>query len=169
MCHMKFDSPDKHNVIKTLFKKCTETINELSELDSIEAATLRVVEICKLKVNESPTDAAEIIKTHDFEMKHLPAHLICEHEVWEVLIPKLNFRELLIVFGTLHSLNMLKHSDSLSKKISTRIGDRNLIKSSNMHPLEILPVLKGYEKNERYNESVKVCLLFNTINIITQT
>lgn len=165
MCHMKFgstDQNDKAKVVATLFKRGSATITELREINASATdetwpeAIKRIVEICSLKVNESATDAAEMIKLHNFEMGHLPVHLISQPQVWDILIPKLNYRDLLKVFQTLHSLNMLKPTDSIAKKVSMSIGNANLIKASNMHPLEILPVLKSYEKNERYNESIKV-------------
>lgn len=165
MCHMKFGSTeqsDKAKIIATLFKRGTETITELKELDAVSndsscpEAIKRTMEICSLKVNESAADAAEMIKLHNFEVGHLPSHLISQPKVWEILIPKLNYRELLKVFQTLHTLNMLKPNDAVAKKVSMSCGNANLIKSSSMHPLEILAVLKSYEKNERYNEFVKV-------------
>lgn len=163
MCHMKFgatDQSDKAKIVSTLFKRGTATVNEIKDLESADTtwplAIKRIAEICSLKVNESATDAAEMIKLHHFEVGHLPSHLISQPKVWDILIPKLNYRELLKVFQTLHSLNMLKTNDSLSKKVSMSIGNANLVKAAGMHPLEILPVLKSYEKNERYNEFLKV-------------
>ncbi len=162
---MKFgsaDSNDKARIIATLFKPGTATITDLTALqatmpdDTWPKALQRIFHICSLKVNESATDAAEMIKLHEFDIGHLPAHLIGQPQVWDILIPKMNYRELLKVFPTLHMLNMLKATDPLLKKVSVALGNNNLIRASEVHPLEIYAVLKLYEKNERYNESVKV-------------
>lgn len=166
MCHIKFGSTetsDKAKLVATLFKRGSETITELKELqltvsdESWPKAIRRIYQICSLKVNESAADAAEMIKLHNFEVGHLPVHLISQHQIWDILIPKMNYRELLTVFQTLHTLNMLNPTDPLSKKMAMYLGSDELIKASNMHPLEIYPILKSYQKNERYNESIKVC------------
>lgn len=169
MCHMKFGTNDATNdkaaIIATLFKRGSATIAELKALQSTapdetwSKAIQRILQIFSLKVNESAADASEMIKLHNFELGHLPVHLYSKHQVWNILMPKMNYRELLKVFQTLHSFNMLKANDPLLKNMATSLGDNNLIKASNVHPMEIYSVLKSYEKNERYNESVKVCVI----------
>lgn len=170
MCHIKFgsaDMNDKAKLVATLFKRGSETITELKELQSTVSdetwskAIRRMYQICSLKVNESAADAAEMIQLHDFEVGHLPAHLISHHQIWDILIPKMNYRELLNVFQTLHTLNMLNPTDPLATKMGSSLGNGELIKASGMHPLEIYRVLKSYQKNERYNETIKVCSISN--------
>lgn len=118
-----------------------------------------------MKVNESAADAAEMVKLHNFEVGHLPVHLIAQPAVWDILIPKMNYRELLKVFQTLHSMNMLTSTDDLSKKMCQSLGNNELIKASNMHPLEIYAVAQLYNKNNRYSEHVKVRIIIYLRNI----
>lgn len=165
MCHVKFGSieeNDKAQLIATLFKSGTQTITDLKALrttkpdDMWPPAIRRIFHICSLKVNESAGDAAEMIQLHNFDLQQLPVHLVTQHEVWDVLIPKMKYGDLLKVFQMLHAMNMLKANDPLAKKMSLSLGNNNLIKSSKTHPWEIFAVLKLYEKNQRYNESINV-------------
>lgn len=165
---MKFDpttQSDKCKVIASLFKRGSETIVEFNEQiqdPSMSEGVNRILRICNLKVNESPADAADMITLHNFEIEHLPAHLISQAQVWEILIPKLTYPQLLKILPSLHSLNMLRPTETVSKKLSMSIGNANLIAASGVHPLEVFAVSKLYEKNARYNEYVKVCLsLYN--------
>lgn len=167
MCHLKFgDAPDneKAKIIGTLFKRSTATITDLKgEQTNVSdenwpASVKRIYRICSLKVNESASDAAEMIRLYNFDIEQLPSHLISQSEVWDILIPKMSYREVLKVFQTLHTLKMLKPDDALLKKMCTSLGNSTLIQASNMHPLEIYAICKSYEKNERYNETVKVCM-----------
>lgn len=170
MCHMNFGTLEKAKIISTLFKRGSATLTEMKELqlpvpdETWTKATERIFQIFSLKVNESADDAAAMIELHNFDIGHLPAHLYAQHEVWNILIPRMNYRELLNVFKTLHSLNMLKATDPSLKKMSIALGNNNLIKASDVHPMEIYSVLKSYEKNERYNESIKVCTVHSSIS-----
>ncbi|XP_037037205.1 60 kDa SS-A/Ro ribonucleoprotein [Bradysia coprophila] len=164
MCHLKFDETtenDKAKVIATLFKRSTATITDLKAQQATvpdenwPEAIKRIYQICSLKVNESASDAAEMIRLYNFDIEQLPIHLISQIEIWDILIPTMSYRDVLKVLQTLHSLNMLKPDDALLKKMSGPLGNSNLIKASNMHPLEIYSICKSYEKNERYNETVK--------------
>lgn len=175
---MKFGSTqesDKARLIATLFKSGSETITELNEIQPTVAdeawpkAIRRIYEICSLKVNESAADAAEMIKLHNFEVGHLPAHLISQHQIWDILIPKMNYRQLLKVFPSLHTLNMLNPTDPLSKKMCQALGNNDLIKASSIHPMEIYAVWKSYQINERYNETVKVMFVppFRLLSVLS--
>lgn len=162
MCHMKFgitQENDKATLLAALHKYGSGTIKDLRNLFSSASdetwptPVQRILQICSLKLTKSATGAVDLIQTiPNFEIGHLPVHLISKPQIWEILIPKLNYRELLKVFPTL-----LKMTDPIiSTKMSKSLKNKSLIKDANMHPFEIQPILKLYEKNERYNEYKKV-------------
>lgn len=162
MSHMNFGQTDKAKIINTLFKRGSTISEQLqitaqTPLETKPEPIQRMFQICSLKVNESAADAAKLIRVHDFEMGHLPVHLISQPAVWDILLPKMNYRETLKVLLTLYSLNILNVGDPLSTRMCMSLVNNSSLKDSHIHPLEIYSILKLYEKNQRYNESVKVC------------
>ncbi|KAJ6634946.1 RNA-binding protein RO60 [Pseudolycoriella hygida] len=159
LCHMKFGTDAKSQLISTLFKRGSESIAEQQSMETLPPAVRRFFDICSLKVNESATDAAEKIELHNFDADNLPVHLISQHQVWNKLLPKMEYRQLLKIFQTLHSLNLLKPKIPLYSTMCESLGSSQSIKKACMHPLEIYSIHNLYKKNARYNETIKVAHL----------
>lgn len=116
----------------------------------------RFYKIASLKVCESAADAAQTIKSNNLELEHAPSHFYDEPAFWLVIAPQLNYEQLLKTFLTLNDRNLLKVTDPLAKKYSLLIGRETLIKNSNVQPLQLLSILKGYSAKSRYSEPKKV-------------
>lgn len=160
LCHLKFQADeDRTQVIQSLFKKGWDVLKENEQRinnGSLPEGMARLCHIIKFKVNESIPQALQMIGQHSFSVAYLPSHLYENAEVWEMIVPKMSYTELLKILPTLYSLNLLKEDTTLSKKICTAIGNQNIIAASKTHPIELLVLKKNYEKNIRYSEPVKV-------------
>lgn len=167
MCHMKFGitkENEKATLLAALHKHGSGKIKDLRNLfssaphETWPKPVQRILRICELKVTKNPINAVEMIhKIPNFEIGHLPVHLISKYQIWEMLIQNKNYRELMKVLPSLQSLNMLQANNPISEKVSKTLKNKSLIKEANIHPLEVQPISKLYEKNKRYNEYIKVC------------
>jgi hypothetical protein len=136
----------------------------------------RFTTICRLKICESPKDAAEMIKLHNLKIDSVPVHLqqstevqkksiqtfvvrtftlIIILKVWEALLPQLSYQRLLEVMMKLNYLRLLKASEPFAKKFSLAVGNLQNVVDSKVHPISIYIVMSLYEQKKRYTETVK--------------
>lgn len=160
MSHVKFIEGDERvPIIKSLFHRgfrTVEIIEENESLASLSPAMQRLYKIASLKLCEDPEDAARKIQLDNLEIEHAPSHFYGEPSFWLALAPQLKYEQLLKTFLTLNDRNLLKVTDDLAKKYSILIGRETLVKDSNVQPLQLLSILKGYSDRSRYSENRKV-------------
>lgn len=162
LAHVKFEGEDKLAVRAAAFKHATQIIkaHEIANISpSLEGMT-RLLNIAKLKVCESPADAAKMISEHSLCIENVPAHLMSEIVVWEALLPRLNYIQIIQYLPFLNDHKLLKLNTPFVKSLCQALSNSTLVAESKVHPLNIFLALKQHDEQKRYHESVKVRMNF---------
>lgn len=157
MCHVKFDENDeKLQIIKAMFNRGVKVLKQVETQEETQTEAMkRLCTIFRLKICENKLDAARMYIENNLEFEHIPAHMYNEPAFWDIVMPTLNYKQLVKIFLTLNDLNLLSNTDELSKKLASQLGKKKLI--TDIEPLQLLSVVTGYEKQKRYPEAIKVC------------
>lgn len=158
LAHVKFEGEDKLAVRGAVFKHATQIVkaHEAANISPALEGMNRLLNITRLKICESPADAAEMIRQHSLCIENVPVHLMMELVVWEALLPKLNYNQILQYLPFLNDNKLLKANTNFAKSLCQALGNTTLIAESKVHPLNIFLALKQHDDQKRYHESVKV-------------
>lgn len=123
---------------------------------TLPESVLRMKELLSFKVCESASDGAQIIKDQNLAFENIPAHLLHYGEIWNAILPKLTYTDILNSLSTMSNLNVLKETDAFAKNLTTKLGSMKLVAQSKLYPLFIYITKIAYERNKPYVEHIKV-------------
>lgn len=163
LAHVKFsadDNPERHMIFESMLIRPNRFIEKYQDQASTLPENVKFLyKVFRLRVCEDVAEAKRIISDADITLAHVPMHFYNESTIWEILLPKLSYREIIKIFPTLHILQLIKTNNSLSKKLAAAICNQDLISSGQVHPLELLALKRSYEENTRHKQAVLVFIL----------
>lgn len=143
---------DREHVLQFNFKRGQDYLKYLSGLDQpLGEGALRMRALQNFKTNEKTQDAVSQIQANGFKWTQTPAHLLERVDIWDVLLPRLTFHELLDKLFTLKDLGFLNPDRRFAKKYVKALN--NIIcneENPQICPINVFIIKRLYEKNERY-------------------
>lgn len=159
MAHVKFgDDPERKLIMKAMLVRPSQFVHSYREQTATMTENQQFLyKVFRLRICEDVTEGKQIIADDSrIVLAHVPTHFYHDPMVWQLLLPRLTFREILLLFPTLHVLQLIGPDTMLAKKVGTAFCNQNLIEQSKVHPLELLALKRAYEKNEKYTWAVMV-------------
>lgn len=142
---------DREQVFQFVF--CSGSQEYLKYLDEkpelgVGADRLKALQI--LKTNENIDSAAKAIQRHKFTIDQMPAHLLEQQKIWDILLPTLSTRSLLHHFHTMKDHGFLNDDSEFTRKFLNVFGKSNTLKSENICPINVYIQKELYKQNMRY-------------------
>lgn len=108
--------------------------------------------------------AVELIKEYRLPWEALPTELLKEKEVWTALLPDMPLGALVRNLGRLASMGIADaNTRKGTKVIIKRLTDKESIKRSRIHPINVLMAMKTYASGHGFRGNMS----WNTASIIT--
>ncbi|XP_059610291.1 RNA-binding protein Ro60 [Phlebotomus argentipes] len=157
IAHPKIEDPQKVLIVKSVFQSGPRVLENAQENGSVANmdSYRRLLLVVEFKNLQDPVKAAEMIRTHNFPFGYLPTHMWPFRQVWEELLHKMTYPELLEAMPRLTAMKMLKPSEALAKKYCTAVGNMETLRKSKMHPISVYAFLQLYRSKRRYTETHK--------------
>lgn len=167
LSHMKFsegsEKNDKVAICKAAFKRGYQTVKKedavqaaVTDTELVDMPGYKILcNILRFKLCESPKDAAEKLTLLNLTIENVPSHLLKSTHIWDALLPKLTYQQLLKYTVFLNDNNMLGQTDNFAKKFCKSLGHTGSIVDSKVHPVEVFLVMRQHETNKRYMETKK--------------
>jgi len=105
-----------------------------------------------LKANKDDVKrAVALITDAKLPWEALPTELLREKVIWEALLPDMPLTALVRNLGRMTNIGLLESNlDDATRTIKKKLGDKDYIKKSRLHPLNILNALKTYAQGGGY-------------------
>lgn len=142
---------DREQVFQFVFcngsQEYLKYLNEKAEL-GVAAERLKALQI--LKTNENIENAAKSIQRHKFTIDQMPAHLLEQQKIWDVLLPTLSTRSLLHHFHTMKDHGFLNDDAPFAQKFLEVFGRTETFKTETICPINVFIQRALYMENMRY-------------------
>lgn len=142
---------DREQLYQFVF--CNGSLEYLKYLEGkpvLGAGAERLKELQILKTNENVDSAVKAIQSHKFTIAQMPAHLLEQQKIWDVLLPTLTTRLLLRHFHTMKDLGFLNGDSAFTQKFLNIFGKLDTLKSENICPIDVYILKVLYAQNMRY-------------------
>lgn len=143
---------DREQVFQLIF--CNGSLEYLQYLDGkaeLGPGAERLKALQKFKTNENIDDAVKAIQQHQFTIDQMPAHLLEQQKIWDVLLPKLSTRALLHHFHTMKDRGFLNDDSAFVRKFLNVFGKpESKFKAENICPIHVYIQKVLYAQNMRY-------------------
>lgn len=160
LAHVKFsatDNPERHMIFESMLIRPNRFIEKYKDRTSTMSENVKFLyKVLRLRICENVVEAQQLLSDDDIKLVHVPAHFYNQPIIWETLLPKLSYREIIKIFPTLHVMQLISTDNVLAKKLAAALCNRNLISSGQVHPLELLALKRSYEENVRHKLAVRV-------------
>ncbi|MEM2159363.1 MAG: TROVE domain-containing protein [Candidatus Nitrosotenuis sp.] len=98
----------------------------------------------RVHANGDVKTAVQAIADYNISWEMLPTQLLREQKIWEVLLPKMGLTALLRNLGRMSSIGMTGNLSQGQKDIVARLGNKEDLNKSRVHPITVLNALKTY-------------------------
>lgn len=159
MAHVNFGADlERQSILKAMLVRPHKFVyNNREQTATMTDNQQFLYKVFRLRICEDVTEAKKIIAEDTrIVLAHVPTHFYNDPMVWQLLLARFTFREILRLFSTWHVLQLIGPETMLAKKVGTALCNQNLIESSKVHPLEVLALKRAYEKNEKFSWAVVV-------------
>jgi len=92
----------------------------------------------------APADAARVIRIYGLTREMVPTQLLSKPEVWEALLAGMPLTALIRNLGVMSKVKLLVPGSEAVRAVVARLGDREALRRSRVHPLGLLAALKTY-------------------------
>ena len=92
----------------------------------------------------SAEDAARVIRVHGLTREMVPTELLTQPVVWEALLATMPLTALVRNLGVMSKVGLLVSGSDAVRSVVARLGDREALRRSRVHPLAVLAALKTY-------------------------
>lgn len=89
-----------------------------------------------------------LIKLGGLSREMVPTEALLRPEVWEALLPTMNYQALLRNLGNMSKVGLLKPLSETSKFICGKLRDQEALQKRRVHPIEILVAMKIYSQGK---------------------
>lgn len=142
---------DREQVFQFVFSNGQEYLKYLEEKPELGVGADRLKALQILKTNENVDSAVEAIQRHKFTIDQMPAHLLEQQKIWDILLPTLSTRSLLHHFHTMKDHGFLNDADlAFTQKFLSVFGKSETLKSENICPIHLYIQKELYVRNMRY-------------------
>ncbi|XP_034934542.1 60 kDa SS-A/Ro ribonucleoprotein [Chelonus insularis] len=104
---------------------------------------------------EDAVRAAGLIRTYNYTLDHINAHLMKYPEVWEALIDNMDLPTLLENLQRIHNLGILTPTSQVTEKVLSAITNKDQILKSKIRPAVLLMVVRTYEDPDKVPVFIK--------------
>jgi 60 kDa SS-A/Ro ribonucleoprotein len=94
----------------------------------------------------APADAARVIRIYGLTREMVPTQLLAKLEVWEALLSGMPLTALIRNLGVMSKVKLLVPGSDGVRAVVARLGDREALRRSRVHPLGVLAALKTYAR-----------------------
>jgi 60 kDa SS-A/Ro ribonucleoprotein len=91
-----------------------------------------------------PADAARVIRIYGLTREMVPTALLTKPEVWEALLVGMPLGALIRNLGVMSRVGLVVAGSEAARMVVARLGDRDALRRSRVHPLGVLAALKTY-------------------------
>ena len=92
----------------------------------------------------SAEDAARVIRIHGLTREMVPTELLKQPVIWEALLTRMPLTALIRNLGVMSKVGLLVSGSDVVRTVVARLGDREALRRSRVHPLAVLAALKTY-------------------------
>lgn len=92
----------------------------------------------------SAEDAARVIRIHGLTREMVPTVLLTQRVIWDALLAGMPLTALIRNLGVMSKVGLLVSGSDATRTVVARLGDRDVLRRSRVHPLAVLAALKTY-------------------------
>ena len=92
----------------------------------------------------TPADAARVIRIYGLTREMVPTQLLTKREVWDALLIAMPLTALMRNLGVMSRVGLLAAGSDAVCSVVARLGDREALRRSRVHPLGVLAAMKTY-------------------------
>lgn len=127
----------------------------------------QLVAVEELKNTDSVTRAARIIVDNKLPREAVPTELLNKVEIWEALLQDMPLTALVRNLGKMTSIGLLGGNLSAhAKTVVKKLKDKDVIKRSRIHPLQVLVAMKIYGQGKGMKGSLCWSPVANIVNAL---
>jgi 60 kDa SS-A/Ro ribonucleoprotein len=89
--------------------------------------------------------AVRLIREHKLPREVVPTALLNEVRVWEALLEDMPMTAMVRNLGKMSAIGLISTGSAASKKVAKMLGDKEELKKSRMHPINMLMAMKTYQ------------------------
>ncbi|HEY9427867.1 MAG TPA: TROVE domain-containing protein [Gemmatimonadaceae bacterium] len=133
-----------------LFRFVTKGWDGVLELDGATAGALRAgdviarIEAVQAIRSMKPREAASVIRIYKLTREMLPTELLTSAEVWDALLDSMPLGALVRNLGVMSKVGLLVPGSAAVSTVVARLGDRDALRRSRVHPVALLAALRTY-------------------------
>jgi 60 kDa SS-A/Ro ribonucleoprotein len=133
-----------------LFRFVTKGWDGVLELDGATAAALRAgdviarIEAVQAIRSMKPREAASVIRIYKLTREMIPTELLTHAEVWDALLDSMPLGALVRNLGVMSKVGLLVPGSTAVNTVVARLGDRDALRRSRVHPVALLAALRTY-------------------------
>ncbi|XP_028173081.1 60 kDa SS-A/Ro ribonucleoprotein-like [Ostrinia furnacalis] len=157
-CHLKIEPTDQARdaVVKYAifgYKRAKQLVGDKPGTKEVFDYIQKVEDI---RHCEDPVAAAAMVTQHQFTLDHIPGHLITSQEVWNAVLPQFSLKELLYNIQRIHNMGFLTNDSTTTAILLSMLNNQDIIKKSNITPLEVYITMCNYKKKYKPMKFEKV-------------
>ena len=111
----------------------------VSDLDVVE----RIEAVHAIR-SMTPSEAASVIRIYRLTREMVPTELLTHAVVWEALLDGMPHTALVRNLGVMSKVGLLVPASDVARTVVARLGDRDAIRRSRVHPVALLAAMKTY-------------------------
>ena len=92
----------------------------------------------------SVDDAARVIRIYGLTREMVPTELLTQSVIWDALLVGMPLTALIRNLGVMSKVGLLVSGADATRAVVARLGDRDALRRSRVHPLAVLAALKTY-------------------------
>ncbi|KAM3966530.1 RNA-binding protein RO60 [Aphomia sociella] len=139
------------------FKRAKQLLNDVEGTKEV-LDYIQIVD--ELRHCEDPIAASVLAEENKFSLDHVPGHLLTSQPIWNAILPQFSLRELLYNIQRIHNMGFLTKDSVTTLTIIKMLNNQELIKNSNVTPIEVYITMNNYKRKSRplKYEKAKVAL-----------
>jgi 60 kDa SS-A/Ro ribonucleoprotein len=131
----------EHDLLFKYVVKGWESVSDAGATRSDIGGQLEAVQSIR---EMSVDDAARVIRIYRLTREMVPTELLTQPVIWEALLVGMPLTALIRNLGVMSKVGLLVSGADATRTIVARLGDRDALRRSRVHPLAVLAALKTY-------------------------
>ncbi len=108
------------------------------------ASLPNIIEAFEEAKTATPDQLVVLIRQHGLTREMVPSEALDNPDVWAALLDKMPLTAMIRNLGKMSAVGLLKSASTSAKQVVARLGDKDYIKKSRVHPLAVLVAMKIY-------------------------
>ncbi|UJR83279.1 TROVE domain-containing protein [Sandaracinus amylolyticus] len=154
LAHPKAKDPATHALLRwavagegALGPREVKRVDATAIYPAVDASAMpRLVEgFARVRAQDlSSRDVAALITEHGLTHEMIPSIYLARPEVWEALLPRMPLHAMLRNLARMTANGLVAPGSAATSRIVARLGDRDAIRKSRVHPMDVLIALRTY-------------------------